>query len=864
MRSHFVLPLLCSCLCWLFVDNAAAETPQPLARFLSQHCFDCHQGDSAEAALDLAALTSEGDVTTAAGFSAWDLVWKRVRNGEMPPADYDQPSPAEREAFVRHLQNRLRSADGRRIAGNGRSPLRRLNRTEYQNVLRDVLALPNLEILESLPPDGSDHGYDKSSSALDFSHVHVARMLETIDHALQQAGVDSPEQPRSRTIRADLAGLKGVRETCIGIYAQLRQGRAIPMVGDQPDPTLLSDQGDFAARDPGSVEDPPPHLDGVAMFINGESNLNMSIRQFQVSHAGMYRIRVHGLGIHNQRGKVTHSDRTETVGLYTDDRTLGYCDLPSDKPGTAEITVWLEPGDRIKPLVATSTYPIIRVGGKQQDGWKSIIGYGALLHWFELEGPFYETWPPESHQRLYEGLTFEKTESPRGRDSASGRQRGRNRGPQVTWKLTSETPAADAERLVRRFAKTAYRRPVTEQDLEIPLAVAMQKLDSGKGIQESLISAYRAILASPGVVLLEEQVGSLNDYELASRLSFFLWSSPPDEQLLELAESGRLSQTAVLQAEVNRMLEDPRAERFVTHFLDHWLTLKDIELTEPDANLYPEYNPLLLDSMLDETRQYFATMIAENLSVDHIVDSEFTFANQRLAELYGLEDIRGHELRRVALRPELHRGGLLTQASLLKVTANGTTTSPVTRGAFVMTHILGDPPPPPPASVPAIEPDISGATTIREQLAAHREIESCAACHRKIDPPGFALESYDVMGGWRERYRSVKEGKIRPDLLEVGGRRSGVREALPVDASGEMPGGREFADIAQFRTILLNNKRQLADNLLRQFVVYATGSPVGHADEVEFERMLEELAADDYGVRSMIHAVVASEMFQTK
>jgi len=861
MRSFVIAAILL--LIPLGLSAPAAEPPQPLARFLTQHCFDCHQGDSAEAALDLDALTRGGDFQTEASFAAWDMVWKRVRNGEMPPADYDQPDQAERTAFVRHLQNRLRLAEERRIAANGRAPVRRLNRTEYQNVLRDVLALPHLDILESLPPDGSDHGYDKSSSALDFSHVHVARMLETIDVALAQAGVATPGQPRSRTVRAELAGLQGVRDTCIGIYAQLRQGRAIPMVGDQPDPTLVTDQGDFAARDPGSIEDPPPHLDGVAMFINGESNLNMAIRQFRVLHAGMYRIRVHGMGIHNRRGDVTPSDRVETVGLYTDDRTLGYCDLPSDEPGTAEIMVWLEPGDRIKPLVATSTYPIIRVGGQQQDGWKSIIGYGALLQWFELEGPFYESWPPESHQRLYAGLKFEQTEA-EARDNNARKQRNRSRGPQVSWSLASDDPAADAERLIKRFAERAYRRPVTDEDLEIPLAIAQQKLAAGKPIQESLVSAYRAILASPGVVLLEENVGPLNDYELASRLSFFLWSSPPDEHLLELAKSQQLSSPEVLQAEVNRMLKDPRAERFVTHFLDHWLTLKDIHLTEPDANLYPEYNPLLLDSMLAETRQYFATMIAENLSVDHIVDSEFTFANQRLAELYGIEDVLGNELRRVSLQPELRRGGLLTQASLLKVTANGTTTSPVTRGAFVMTHILGDPPPPPPASVPAIEPDISGATTIREQLAAHREIESCAACHRKIDPPGFALESYDVMGGWRERYRSVKEGKLRPDLLEVGGRRSGVREALPVDASGEMPGNREFADIDQFRTILLNSKRQLADNLLRQLVVYSTGSPVGHAEAAEFEQMLEELAADNYGVRSMIQAVVASEMFQTK
>jgi hypothetical protein len=320
-----------------------------------------------------------------------------------------------------------------------------------------------------------------------------------------------------------------------------------------------------------------------------------------------------------------------------------------------------------------------------------------------------------------------------------------------------------------------------------------------------------------------------------------------------------------LSGQVERMLDDPKSESFVEHFLDHWLLLKDIELTQPDDNLYPDYNPLLLESMLAETRAFFHEMIAADLGVTHVVDSDFTYANQRLAELYRLPQILGTQLRRVPLTHDSRRGGILTQASVLKVTANGTTTSPVERGVFVMTQLLGDPPPPPPPTVPAVEPDISGATTIRQQLAMHREDPSCASCHTKIDPPGFALESFDVMGGYRTRYRSVEIGDEIPDLLIHGGRRSGVRESLVVDSSGQMPDGTTFADIDAFRQWLVSTQRsQLGDNLLRQFIIYATGRPVGFADQQEFDRLLQSLESSDFGIRSMIHVVVQSQLFLNK
>lgn len=850
-----VLSLLCLSVC---LSPTTGSADEERIQFLERYCLDCHTGPAADGELDLQSLRI--DFETAGNFAQWVGILQRIANLEMPPSDAEaQPSREQRSHFCESLHQTLVEADRLRIERSGRSPIRRLNRHEFHHSLREILAIPNLNLLEMLPPDGSDFGYDKSSSALDFSKVHVSQWLEMVDAALQQAITPMVERPRSRTVRASLTSVEGVRETCQGLFAQLKQGRVIPMIGMRADPTLNVVRGNFQRRDPGSVTDPAPHFDGLAMFINGESNLGMAIKPFRMEVPGYYKIRVHGFGIQNDRGKLSPSTRLETVGFYTDDRTLGYVDLPSDRPTTAELTVWLEPKDRIKPLVASSTYPIIRVGGLGKDSWKSITGNGVVFQWFELEGPLVEQWPPESHRRLFGNLAIQSISSvPAANKSSPGPDK-----VVAAVAVRSANPSQDAKRLIRRMAQRAIRRPIQAADLQLPMEIADEKLRNGSSFQEAVLAAYRALLCSPPMLLLEENVGELNPHALASRLAYFLWNSPPDAALRELANQNEL-QGQRLHEQVDRLLDDPRSERFVEHFLDHWLSLKDIELTQPDENLYPEFNPLLLDAMLLETRTYFAEMLRSDLDVTHVVDSDFTFLNGRLADLYGMDGIQGSEMRRVQLPRELHRGGLLTQASLLKVTANGTTTSPVTRGTFVLTKLLGDPPPAPPASVPAVEPDISGATTIREQLAKHREVESCAMCHQKIDPPGFALESFDVMGGYRIRYRSIKDGDPIKGLLMHGGKPSGVREALPVDSSGQLPDGSHFKNIEQFRELLLTQRDQLNENVMKQLIIYATGSPVGIADQQEFDRMMGSLRESEGGLRSMIHLIVDSTLFRHK
>jgi Protein of unknown function (DUF1588)/Protein of unknown function (DUF1592)/Protein of unknown function (DUF1585) len=321
----------------------------------------------------------------------------------------------------------------------------------------------------------------------------------------------------------------------------------------------------------------------------------------------------------------------------------------------------------------------------------------------------------------------------------------------------------------------------------------------------------------------------------------------------------------VLRAQTERLLNDSKAQRFTEAFLDYWLDLRKITATAPDSTLYPDYylDDHLEESALEETRMFFAELLRGDLPARDVASSDYVYVNERLAAHYGLPPIEGVAVRKVGLPSDSPRGGLLTQAAVLKITANGTTTSPVLRGAWIMERLLGLPPPPPPPSVPAVDPDTRGATTIRQQLEKHRIQESCAACHTKIDPAGFALESFDVMGGWRDRYRAASDTK--PDLgIGKGGQKFLFHTALPVDPSGVLPDGRAFGDIRDFKRLLLADEAQLARNLVRQFAVYATGAPINFSDRATIEQILQRARSRQYGVRTLVHELVQSPLFLNK
>lgn len=396
------------------------------------------------------------------------------------------------------------------------------------------------------------------------------------------------------------------------------------------------------------------------------------------------------------------------------------------------------------------------------------------------------------------------------------------------------------------------------------LKLIQSRLTAGAPFAEAMLAGYQALLCSSHCLYLTEPRKDALDaqFAIANRLSHFLWNSRSDDELAQLAKNGRLDDKATLKAQTERLIADPRFEEFVRTFAEEWLDLRKLRRDIPDERLYPEYrkDDYLVDSMEHETHAFLRAMVRENLPASTVITADFTFVNDRLAAHYDLPRVSGSAMQRVTLPKGSPFGGLITQAALMKHTANGTTTSPVLRGVWIMEKLLGQPPPPPPKSVPAVEPDIRGATTIRALLAKHTESKTCASCHAKFDPIGFALENFDVMGAWRDRYRGMERGE-KITGIDPAGHPYTYFVGQPVDASGKLATGQTFRDIHELKHLLAANPRQLAKNLLEHLILHATGTPVGFADREEVESMLAACEAGGFRVQDLVHAVVQSEIF---
>jgi hypothetical protein len=446
-------------------------------------------------------------------------------------------------------------------------------------------------------------------------------------------------------------------------------------------------------------------------------------------------------------------------------------------------------------------------------------------------------------QRIHHGPSNEKIRGQLFCDLKS-----RNTNGQA--ELISADPKEAADTLLRQFANRAFRRPVSSEDVAPYVGMVHESLDAGSSLLDALRGGYRALLCSPRFMYLHETPGRLDDFALASRLSYFMWNSMPDGELLKLAGSGRLSDKSVLRSQVNRMLADPRGRSFVKDFAAEWLDLSLIDFTEPDRKLHPDFDIVVQQSMLGETHSFLQTLLDDNLSVGNLIDSDFTYLNSRLARYYDIDRVDTNELTRVSLRPEDHRGGLLTQGAILKVTANGTTTSPVIRGVWVAERLLGQHVPPPPASVPAIEPDIRGAKSIRDMLAKHRSQVSCASCHTKFDPAGFALENFDPAGQWRDSYAAFDRGR----------RTRGIK----IDASYELADGRRFESLDEFQKLIQAEPETLAKNVAEKMLTYGTGAPITFADRTALTEIAKQAAKSEYGFRDLLLAVIEHPVFLSK
>jgi hypothetical protein len=806
---------------------AAGAFDDHVKSLLTSYCIGCHgaakqKGDRRFDRLDGAIPDDDALI---------DLqdILDQLNLGEMPPKEARKPSPAERQRAIDWLTGRIEEYQGDRKGAGGATVLRRLNAREYRNTVRDLLHL-NMAMFD--PTAG-------------FPRDQTTEHLDNVGDTLVTSGP---------LLERYLAAAELVIDKALG-------------PAQKPTVETWTFRGNFRQQ---------PEIDRVHGSTNGFSRITLydvvgadklegaygPIMPFRqgVPHDGIYEIRFKAEAVnrlHPYDAEFVGTDRDEPLrlGIVAGTIAAGPLHKPqpiepllaeldlADEPRWYTLRVWLDAGftprftfrnglmdvralwGRLVRKYAEQFPEPVR-GGIVEHRYNA-IKYGKLpqihVHEVEIEGPFYETWPADSQRALF------------GDDWESAQASGRISDDAMRRHLTE-------------FASRAYRRPARAEEIDRIMRLIALRRQSGRSTLEAFRDGLCAVLCSPGFLYLEEPgEAPLSPVALASRLSYFLWSSMPDEPLLACAASGALLQGEVLAAQVRRMLQNPRSEAFVDGFLDRWLTLGDLGSMPPDRTRFAAYyRHDLKASMRQETHLFTRYLLDENGSIANFLDSDFTFVDRALARHYGLAppERRGFEKVRLSDR---RRGGLLGQASVLTVTANGIDTSPVVRGVWLLENILGTPPSPPPPDVEPLDPDIRGAMSIREQLEKHRSVASCYECHRKIDPPGFALESFDAIGAWRDRYGPAGDARARA-----------------VDSAGQLPDGQEFTDIAGLKTILSARTDQFARCLTEKLLTYSLGRTLTTADRLHVARIVAEARSRGYGLRDLVLLVVQSKPFQTK
>lgn len=865
---------------WAAAGLATAEWRD----FVVRHCTECHDASTRSGGLDLTAIGD--DLADAKTFARWVKVHDRVRRGDMPPTDAVRPPAGETQRFVAAIDAALLRADEMRIAATGRVRLRRLTRREFENTLVDLLALPRLDVTGLLPADGRVAGYDKVAAGLDVSPAHLEAYAQAIEQALDMAIATRSSPPSVFTRRIYPASL-------FKFEMNLVEGQYVLLADKRPDPALPV-RGGFEDRQ-GHVGAEGPDLEerhGLVRALKSADStsavglLNPNLAGYEAAlnvapiHAGSYRLRISLWGFRWNAGRPepcgapqaavlrAHAEGRQQEG----GRLLRVLTAPSLESREEAFVAWLDPLESIVFDPVSIPWNGLRIGQVAGRAARH-EGPGVALDWFEIEGPLNDSWPPESHRRLFGSLPIAGWPA---ESDAIPPQRVPPRGlggylpnfhvdiPVVERappleSVRSDRPVDDARLLLEAFLPRAFRRDVAPDEIEPYLALFAARLAARDSFEDAMRRVYVAVLTSPEFLFLPADAPRADAFALASRLSYWLWNGPPDESLLAAARDGSLLRPDVIGREVDRLLADRRSDRFIEDFADQWLELRRVAETTPDPRLYPEYRFLLHEGVVAEPRSFLRALIRDDLPARALLQPGFAMLTQRLAEHYGIDGVHGVEVRRVPLPPGVVRGGLLGQAAIHKLTANGTTTSPVTRGTWVMDRLLDEPPPPPPPGISAIDPDTRGTTTVREQLDLHRVDVACATCHARIDPPGFALEAFDPVGGLRRRYRSTGQGLVPPERDHVDWR---VTYTLgpEVDASGTLADGRAFTGPAALIDLLAEEPRRLAESFVAHLSRHATGADVGYADRAEIGRIVAAAGARDYGLKTLVHGLARSRL----
>lgn len=726
------------------VKNASYEKDiQPL---LARYCVQCHQGEKARGGIDFEAFASQGGALKKR--DVWKKVADNLESGAMPPEGKTQPTEAERSLLAGWIQTRMLALDCGGVLDPGRVTLRRLNRVEYNNTIRDLLGV-DFKPAEDFPSDDVGYGFDNIGDVLSMPPILLEKYLAAAEKVTDTAIV---------TADADRAPVK--------------KGKG----------GTLASSGEIGA-------------------------------EFEFPHTAEYLLRctVHG----DQAG-----DEPAKMTVRFDDKDVETVDVPEvdGAPKKYEKRVAVEAGKRRFAVKFINDYY------NPKDPDPKNRDRNLIVEGIEIQGPIgiLPDKLPDSHTRL------------------------------ITCRPEAGKSAADCTRVVlRSFATRAFRRPVSDDETDRLVRLVEKVVAEGDSFERGIQIAVSAVLVSPHFLFRVEldpepanpkAVRTLNDYELATRLSYFLWSSMPDEELFRLAATGTLRKDGNLAVQVRRMLKDPKSTALVENFAGQWLQLRNLKNFSPDNKRFENFDDGLRAAMERETKLFFETIVRDDHSILDFLDANFTFLNERLAKHYGIEGVTGDEFRRVTLTTD-QRGGLLGHASILSVTSNPTRTSPVKRGKWVLENLFNAPPPPPPPGVPELseakEKVLSG--TLRQRMQQHRENPACAACHTQMDALGFGLENYDAIGAWR-----WKDGEFE------------------IDPSGTLANGQAFTSPAELRTILKSRHNEFRRCLAEKLLTYSLGRGLEYYDQCTVDRIVKNTAANQDRFSALVLEIVGSEPFQKR
>lgn len=830
------------------LDHEFANLIQP---FLQTHCFACHSGQATEGNFRVDGLT--GNIESLTDRGRWEEIVQVLNGHQMPPESETQPAAGQVAAVVDWITVRLAAYQAAQTESS--IVLRRLNRHQYRNTLRDLLGID--VNVDGFPQDSPAAGFDNNGQALTLSPLLLELYFDTAEKAIQQAIVTGDQPPVLRW-RFEVEG--GNDDSHRVEY----DGQRVIVNGGQN-----RSQGDYK------------------VLHHDHWDRNISIRDFQLPHAGKYIVRIHAAGNIPSRQAVVDSAEPflatrraednrqrpqheahhqqaydETLEHFRSDPMYNYgpprlkltqvlggqpkviteMDIPAnvDAPQVYEVSVDFTTQNA--GLEIKYAYSLPR---ELENFWFQTSDDFARpelwIDWVELEGPIHPQWPPESHRRLLQSEQVVPTfDSP-------------------------EQQRLHAEKVLRRLMQRAFRRPVAAAELQPYLQWFDESVRDSDAFAQALARPLAAVLVSPHFLFLQETseglgaetqggpAAALNDFQLACRLSYFLWSSMPDDRLFALAAQKKLSQPDILAKEIDRMLADPKAEALVTHFAGQWLGLTEVGANPPATDLFPRYDRHLEQSIVGESHSFFRYLLQHDLNVMNFIASDFVVINQRLARYYGIPDVDGDHFRPVPVTAQQHRGGVLTQASILSITSNGTRTSPVKRGTWVLKNLFGMDPGLPLANAGDIAPQVPGIdkATVRQRLEVHRTLPQCARCHNKIDPLGLALENFNAAGAWREQEGFGYKGRINPDDPKI-------------DARATMVDGTEFVGIAGLQQVLLGQKELFLKCLITKLATYGLGREITVSDSQQVAAWLEQWQNGDLTLRRLIHVLVLSEPFQSK